>query len=86
MKIDRQNFTATLLQTAHDCVAQSNDPAAMGLFERILRDQEQTFGPSSIKLAPVLSELSECYGRIGLDLKAQECRCKLSSLLRDKRA
>lgn len=82
MNIDRLTIVNIMLEGAQKCANDSNDSMAIELFERALYDLEKIYERNSIKLAPVLAELSECYEKTGHDLKARECRTRLSSLLR----
>ena len=81
MNIDRLTILNVMLETAREYADQSNHAVAVGLFERVLRDLEQMYGPSSMRLTPVLAELRESYDQLGCDLKAQECSSRLSSVL-----
>jgi hypothetical protein len=82
MNIDKLTIVNIMLNGARKCADQSNYSVAIGLFERALCELERTYEPSSMKLAPVLDEMGECYEKLGLDVKARECRTRLSSLLR----
>ncbi len=82
MNIDRLTIANIMIDGARKYADESNYTKAIALFERALRDLEKTYAPNSMKLAPVLDEMSDCYVKLGLEGKAAECRARVSALLR----
>jgi len=81
MIINPRVLTDILLNAARDNAGKGHCEIAAGLFEQALRKLEDSFGQESLELAPVLTELGDCYETLGRGTHAHRCRSRLSTIL-----
>lgn len=81
MNINAQLLTNLLLGAARMSAEKGECELAIGLFEKALHQIEDEDGEESVRLPIVLSEMCDCLESLGDDLKAQDCRFRISTIL-----
>ena len=81
MKVNSSDIIEIMLAAGREHAEQGRHPVAVELFEQALQRLQQLYGKESLRLAPILIELCDCYDILGWELNATQNRSRLSTLL-----